>query len=103
MTRYSKVIEADAEDLLKSGIKSLRGLCFKLKFVGLMGAPDRLVLLPGRRLYFVEVKQNTGKLEASQEIMFPRLEALGFRVHLLYGVEAVQQFLDSVTPGENRD
>lgn len=102
MTRYSKVIEADAENDLLAGIKRLGGLCFKLKFLGLAGAPDRLVLLPGGRFFFVEVKQNTGKLEASQEIMFPRLEARGFKVHLLYGVEAVRQFLVSVTSGETR-
>jgi len=101
MTRYSKVIEADAEDALRDGVKRLRGLCFKLKFLGVMGAPDRLVLLPGGRFYFVEVKQLTGKLEASQEIMFPRLKALGFEVHLLYGVEAVRRFLTDITGAQN--
>jgi hypothetical protein len=98
VTRYSNVIEADAERALLAGIRQRRGLCFKLKFLGLAGAPDRLVLLPGGRLYFVEVKQPSGKLEASQQTLFPRLEALGFTVHVLYGVEAVQQFLAAIPP-----
>lgn len=95
--RYSKVIEADAEDLLLRSVRQAKGLCFKLKFVGLMGAPDRLVLMPGGRFYFVEVKQATGSLEPSQVNLFPRLEAIGFKVHLLYGVEAVAQFVRAIT------
>lgn len=98
MTRYSKVIEADAEDALLADVRRLRGMCVKIRFLGMAGAPDRLVLLPGGRFYFVEVKQNTGKLEASQAILFPRLEALGFKVQVLYGVEAVQQFLTAINP-----
>ena len=96
MTRYSKVIEADAEKLLVEGIKSLGGLCFKLKFLGIMGAPDRLVLLPGRRFYFVELKKLGGKLEPSQVNLFPKIEKLGFKVELLVGNDAVEAFINSL-------
>lgn len=71
----------------------MRGLCFKQKFIGWAGAPDRLVLMPGGRFFFVELKQLTGKLEASQKVMFPMIEKRGFKVHVLYGVEGVQQFI----------
>jgi hypothetical protein len=91
--RYSKVIEADAEDLLLQSVKRLRGLCFKLKFLGTAGAPDRLVLMPGGRFYFVELKQLTGKLEPSQIVLFPLIEKLGFKVHVLMGVDAVKLFV----------
>ncbi len=94
--RYAKIIEADAESFLLQSVKTLRGLCFKLKFIGFMGAPDRLVLMPGGRFYFVELKQLTGKLEPSQEILFPRIEKRGFKVHILYGVEQVQEFVDNI-------
>ena len=65
-----------------------------MHFIGTMGAPDRLVLMPGGRFYFVELKQTTGKLEASQAILFPRIEKRGFKVHVLYGVEGVQEFIN---------
>jgi hypothetical protein len=71
-------------------------LCFKLNFIGTMGAPDRLVLMPGGRFFFVELKQLTGKLEASQAILFPRIEKRGFKVHILYGTEQVQEFIDNI-------
>lgn len=99
MTRYSKVIERDAESFLLQSVKTLGGLCFKLKFIGLMGAPDRLVLLPYGRFFFVELKQNTGKLEPSQEILFPRLLKRGFPVHVLYGVDAVKEFVANILEG----
>lgn len=93
--RYSKVIEADAEALLVDSVRAARGLCFKLKFVGLSGAPDRLVLLPGARFFFVELKKDDGVLEASQEALFPRLHARGFTVHILRGPGEVQHFIDT--------
>jgi len=91
--RYSNVVEADAETLLVSSIKRLRGRAFKLKFIGLSGAPDRLVLMPGGRFYFVELKGPNGRLEDTQEILFPRLEELGFKVWILKGVQEVQRFI----------
>ena len=93
MTRYSKIIEADAESFLLQSVKRLRGLCFKLKFIGVKGAPDRLLLMPGGKFFLVELKQLSGKLEASQAILFPRIEKRGFKVHVLYGVEGVQEFV----------
>jgi hypothetical protein len=87
--------ESVVEKLLVQSVRTLRGLCFKLKFIGIMGAPDRLVLMPGGRFFFVELKQLTGELEPSQEILFPRLEKRGFKVHILYGVEQVEQFIET--------
>lgn len=97
MTRYSKVIEKDAETNLVQSVRQLKGMCIKLKFIGLLGAPDRLVLLPGGRFYFVELKQPTGKLETSQEVLFPKLARLGFKVHELYGEPDVLSFINSIT------
>lgn len=96
MVRYSKVIEADAEQMLVDSVRKLGGLCFKLKFLGVMGAPDRLVLMPGGRFFFVELKQPTGELEPSQAVLFPRIEKRGFKVHVLYGVEQVKEFVEKV-------
>lgn len=91
--RYSAVLEADAEKLLLQSVTRLRGLCFKLKFIGFMGAPDRLVLMPGGRFFFVELKKIGGELEPSQKVMFPRIEKRGFKVHILTGAEEVLQFV----------
>lgn len=100
MTRYSKVIEADAEKLLVKSILRLKGMCVKLKFIGLLGAPDRLVLLPGGRFYFVELKKTDGELEHSQAALFPRLERLGFTVKVLRGTGEVTDFVATLYKGK---
>jgi hypothetical protein len=87
--------ESVVEKVLVQSVRTLGGLCLKLNFIGTMGAPDRLVLMPGGRFYFVELKQLSGKLEPSQEILFPRIEKRGFKVHILYGVEQVEQFVET--------
>jgi hypothetical protein len=89
-------LEVDIErEVLAKAVVRARGLCLKLKFLCRAGAPDRLVLLPGGRFFFVEMKTTTGKLEASQELLFPRLEKLGFQVHVLHGPRETQAFIES--------
>lgn len=90
-TRNEKEIKA--EDLLKKHVQMRKGLCFKLKFIGIAGAPDRILLMPGGRLFFVELKRAVGgALEPSQKIVFAMLERLGFIVHVLCGSAEVEQF-----------
>lgn len=100
MTRYSRVIESDAEDELVGGVKRNGGMTFKLKFIGVSGAPDRLILMPEGRFFFVEVKKEDGHLEATQRALFPMIERLGFTVHVLHGVEAVKEFIAVNLKGE---
>lgn len=91
--RYGPELEEDSEAMLVKAVRLAGGLCFKLKFLGIGGAPDRLVLLPFGRLFFVEMKKTKGKLEDSQEILFPLLARLGFTVHILKGPVETQQFI----------
>ena len=88
--------ERTTENRLRLGIEAMGGRCLKLTIPGVAGAPDRLVLLPGGRLYFAELKKTTGRLEASQKVFFPVLERLGFPVHALYGNHEVDGFLNKV-------
>lgn len=44
------------EQKLVKAVKAAGGLCPKFVSPGMAGMPDRLVLLPGSRLAFVEVK-----------------------------------------------
>ncbi len=97
--RYSKPIERDAERLLVDGVKSRGGRAFKLKFIGIDGAPDRLLLLPKGRMFLVELKDVGGMLEQSQKVLFPIIEKLGLKVHVLYGEAEVAAFLQEMDRG----
>lgn len=71
------------------------------------GIPDRLVILPGGRMYLVEVKAEDGTLEPIQIYWHRKvLEEQGVRVHVLVGVEGVRKWLraqfeaPTVRPGQ---
>ena len=93
-------LEIDAEELLRNGVRALGGKCFKVKFPGTSGAPDRLVLRPGGVKIFVELKRSAGALEHSQENLFPQLERLGSEVRVLYGAVDVELFLKELRDGQ---
>lgn len=98
MVRKAKLLqekEVKAEDMLVDAVKSTGGLCKKLKFVCTLGAPDRLVLLPDGRFFFVELKSPTGPLQPSQINLFPKLERLGFPVYVLRGTTEVSSFIET--------
>ena len=93
-------IEADAEKLLVSEVKSLGGKVFKLKFIGTDGAPDRIIFMPGGKVYFVELKRaEGGALEPTQEVLFPIIEKTGTRIHIVCGILGVRNFVERVLKG----
>lgn len=68
--------------LLKT-VQALRGYCIKLPAMFYPGIPDRLVLLPGGRVFFVELKRPVGgKFEPGQPMWLRKLAKLGFDVHV---------------------
>ena len=92
------VIEADVEEALRLGVEALGGLCLKLNPLWYIGIPDRLVLLPGGRVIFVELKKPDGKLHGKQCKWWPRtLKRLGFQIETLWSVPQVKEFLCRVS------
>lgn len=86
-------LESVVEDALVGGCEALGGFCWKLRMPWFTGVPDRLVLLPGGRFHFVELKRpKGGKLFKRQQIVHEQLRVLGFKVLTLYTLEAVQDF-----------
>ena len=59
------------------------GVCPKFVSPGFDGMPDRIVLLPGGRMAFVEVKAMKRKPRLLQESRHGLLRRLGFRVYVL--------------------
>lgn len=69
------------------------------------GVPDRLVLLPGGRVYLVELKTDTGRTSAAQDLWHERAAQLGTRVQLLVGRAGIDKWVRAmaVPPGEKPD
>ena len=64
-------------------VKAAGGMCPKLVSPGTDGMPDRMILLPGGRIGFVEVKAPGKKPRPLQERRHEQLRALGFPVFVL--------------------
>ena len=75
--------EKEIEKTLISRVRKSGGLCLKFVSPGWDGAPDRLCLLPGGRLFFTELKRPGGKMRPLQERRRKQLEELGFEVVLI--------------------
>lgn len=73
------VIEAN----LVKEIKKRGGQCFKFISPGINGVPDRLCILPGGRIFFVECKAPGQKARPEQLRCHKRIMALGIDVYIL--------------------
>ena len=74
-------------------MKDRGGICPKLVSPGMDGMPDRMALLPGERIIFVEVKAPGKKPRPLQVLRHRQLMELGFEVYVLDGVEQIPSIL----------
>ena len=85
--------EKEIEKRLVAGVKNLGGKAYKWVSPGNNGVPDRIVILPEMAPVFVELKTESGRLTALQQVQISRLRDLGQDVRVLYGWEQVKDFL----------
>lgn len=84
------------EKELVRAVRKSGGLAIKLVSPGWAGAPDRLILMPGGRLNFVELKAPGQTLRPLQVKRKRQLEALGFSVYCIDQLEQIGGVLDEV-------
>lgn len=75
--------EKQIEEKLVKAVKTAGGMCPKLISPGTNGMPDRIVLLPGGKIIFVEVKAPGKKPRPLQLRRHRQLQVLGFQVFVL--------------------
>ena len=85
--------ESDVEKYLVQGVKQVGGRAYKFVSPGNSGVPDRLVVLPGGRIEFVELKTETGRLSKLQRHQIKLLNELGCATYALYGRDDVLAYL----------
>ena len=85
------ILEREIEEKLKARLESLGCIVFKFVSPGRAGVPDRLVLLPGGRCFFVELKRPGGKLRPLQEFWKEKLEAMGAYYYLVDSFDAIEE------------
>lgn len=90
------MLEKEIEKKMIDGIRKMGGRAYKWVSPGNNGVPDRIVILPGGRIIFVELKTSTGRLSKLQKMQTTMLSRMGCDVRVLYGEDGVQTFLESL-------
>ena len=91
--RYS---EKTIEQKLVQAVKAVGGIAPKLVCPGYSGLPDRIVLLPGGKVAFVEVKAMGCKPRPLQLHRHETLRRLGFKVYILDDVADIAPILAEI-------
>ena len=92
----NKMREKDIEKELAARTRAMGGIAPKFTAPGFDGMPDRLVLLPGGRMGFVELKAPGKKQRALQMARHKLLRRLGFKVYVIDGIEQIDSVLEEI-------
>lgn len=88
--------EKTIEQKLVKAVKDMGGIAPKFTSPGYDGVPDRIVLLPGGRVAFVEVKAPGEKPRPLQLARHNLLRNLGFKVYVLDGEKQIGGLLHEI-------
>lgn len=89
--------EKTVEEYLKVKVKNMHGVAYKFISPGNNGMPDRLVCLPGGKIFFVELKALNKKTRALQDLQIKKLQNLGCRVFVVDSFEGIDKLLEEIT------
>lgn len=88
--------EREIERKLVAKTRAKGGIAPKITSPGFDGMPDRLILLPGGRMAFAELKAPGKKPRPLQEARHRLLRQLGFKVYVIDSVEQICSVLDGI-------
>ena len=88
--------ESSIEAKLVRMVRAKGGLCYKFVSPGNPGVPDRIVITPGGRTIYVELKPEVGRLAAVQKWQQEEMRQRGAEVRTLKGLDQVRAFIEEV-------
>lgn len=88
--------ESQLERKFYDKVKKLGGLPLKFVSPGRAGVPDRIILMPGGKIYFVEMKSEVRQTSPIQEYIFEKFAKLGFPVTIINSEETLKNFLREI-------
>ena len=93
------MLEKQVEQALRKAVRARGGLAVKFVSPGLDGVPDRIILMPGGRIAFAEIKAPGNKMCQLQVKRKRQLESLGFPVYCVDSIAMVGHVLDRIERG----
>lgn len=90
------MLENYIEAWIRKQIEELGGKFYKWTSPGNDGVPDRIAILPGGKIFFVELKTEKGRLSEIQKWVQEILKGLGCNVRTIYGIDDAYSFVEMV-------
>lgn len=90
------MLEKDIENRLVQAVEKAGGQALKFEVPGKAGMPDRIILVPGGRVIFVEVKAPGGKPRMLQRKRLDDLTALGFEATYIDSIREAEEIAEVV-------
>lgn len=88
-----KMKEYAVEKYLVQKTQECGGICLKFISPGIAGVPDRIIILPGGKIGFAEMKAPGKKPRRLQRNVLRRLYLLGCRVCVIDNLESAENFV----------
>ena len=88
--------EKTVESKFSIAVKAKGGLAVKFTSPGFNGMPDRLVMFPGGRIAFVEVKAPGETPRPLQRSRHRLLRRMGFKVYVLDSIDQIGGIIDGI-------
>lgn len=85
-------LESNLEARMRRGVRRIGGKLYKLAPT-VKGIPDRMVILPGGRLFLVELKAAGGTLSPKQRLVHAEMAELGTHVTVLTGADEIDRWI----------
>ena len=93
----ASLTEKQIETRFCKAVKKIGGMALKFSAQFKAGVPDRIVLMPEGKIYFVELKRENGAVSEIQKYVFKEFEELGFPVHVISSAKMIEEFIAEVT------
>ena len=94
------MLEKDIENWLNRQVERMGGLAFKFVSPGNPGVPDRIYILPNGKVWFVELKQQLGRVAGIQKWQRQRLLEMGCNYRLVRGLDDARVFVQQLKEGD---
>ena len=91
------LLERDIERYLVRRVAECGGVAYKWVSPGRVGVADRIVILPGGRVWFVELKTATGRLSPLQQVFAADMRRMGMNYIVIRSKEEVDQWILDLT------
>lgn len=88
--------ESELEKKFRERVRQAGGKAYKFVSPGNDGVPDRLVILPGGRIGFVELKRPGEKPRKQQKLRMAEFESMGCYTAVVDNIESIEGVIEEI-------